>query len=36
MDHASSVVTEQANDVTEVQLLVEEKVTDLGMHSFQV
>jgi hypothetical protein len=36
-DHATSIVTNQANYVVEVALLVEEKVADLdGMHALEV
>jgi hypothetical protein len=37
MDDTSSVVTDQANNVTEVKVFVEEKITDpVGMHAFEV
>ena len=37
MDHASSIVLEQANDVAEVQLVVEKQMADLnGMRALEV
>ena len=37
MDHASSIVVEQANDVAEVQLVVEKQMADLnGMRALEV